>query len=599
MLGFSLKDICVRLFMALNWRVRALYWRARRNAKQRLPAPALRALGLIRGKVQRLSSQRYQAVLEAYEAQGCSAACALVESLLDTSTRAKAYRVLARKELSRDVVTSSQLARNSLILDKTTENRLRNCMTLWDAGCVQEAKVLLAGLPRNEFNPDEHEKALQIEGMYRLSSRLPEIPEKSVSTDYVFNPNCILYVASSSRPYHTTGYTTRTHHLLESLKVQGWAMHCVTRPGYPYDRPDSKNLDSPVLNIIDGVPYERIEGLHRREVSYDQYLNEAADRLEQVALRLRPALIHAASNYEAALPALIAARRLGIPFCYEVRGLWEYTAATKKIGWEQTERFQLDRKLEVHTARHADRVFTLTKALAAELVRRGVTESCIELLPNAVNLSFFKQVARDHALALKLGLGANTFVCGYIGSVVKYEGLDNLLAAMPALIKRVPDSKLLVVGDGDELNNLREQAALLGISSYVVFAGKVPHADVKRYFSVLTTIALPRKPYTVCKLVSPLKPFEAMAMRVPLVVSDVDALGEIFVHGETALLHRAGDSGSLAECLIQLAESSVLRQHLADRAFAQVSRASQWGQVIQCVGSFYSTEITGSDSRIV
>jgi glycosyltransferase involved in cell wall biosynthesis len=324
-------------------------------------------------------------------------------------------------------------------------------------------------------------------------------------------------------------------------------------------------------------------------VSYDQYLREAADRLELAARSLRPVLIHAASNYEGALPALIAARRLGIPFCYEVRGLWEYTAASKRPGWEQTERFELDRRLEAHTAAHADRIFTLTKALAAELVSRGVPENRIELLPNAVNLSFFQKAERDLELAGELGVGADTFVCGYIGSVVKYEGLDDLIAAMPALVQFAPDCKLLVVGGGDELTNLREQAALLGVSNYVVFTGKVPHADVLRYFSLLSAIALPRKPYTVCKLVSPLKPFEAMAMQVPQVVSDVDALGEIFEEGETALFHKAGDPDSLAQAMIQLAASPALRKLLADNAFEWVKKNGQWDDVVAPVTKFYSS----------
>jgi glycosyltransferase involved in cell wall biosynthesis len=167
--------------------------------------------------------------------------------------------------------------------------------------------------------------------------------------------------------------------------------------------------------------------------------------------------------------------------------------------------------------------------------------------------------------------------------------LDDLINAMPALILRVPDCKLLIIGDGDVLVELQELAHRLGVSDYVVFTGKVPHTEVARYFSLLTTIALPRKPYTVCKLVSPLKPFEAMAMGVPLVVSDVDALGEIFENGKTALLHAAGDSQSLARCLIQLAESPTLCQYLANNAFAQVSRESQWHQILQPLIAFYQS----------
>ncbi len=571
MLGVSSKKLYLRLYWALRWR-----------AKKFLSAPVLRSIR----RIQQMFAWRYKAVLDTYEAEGIEAARALVKELR-LPVQAKAYQVLARRELARNVISAAALAQESLRLDGSQENRRRNCMTLWDAGSIRESSALLDKLPEGALSLPEQEKGLQIRGARRLLDSLPDIPEAATPGVYVADPQCILYVASSSQPYHTTGYTTRTHHLLESLKAQGWAVHCVTRPGYPADRPDSRNLDAAALNLIDGVPYERLPGMHRREVAYDQYLLQAADVLEQTARRLRPAVIHAASNYEAALPALIAARRLGLPYCYEVRGLWEYTAASKKKGWEQTERFELDRMLETHAAAHADRVFTLTKALAAELVRRGVAEDRIELLPNAVNLEFFKPLAPDQALAQQLGLGPNTFVCGYVGSVVKYEGLDDLIAAMPALLGRVPDSRLLVVGDGDELANLREQAQRLGVSAQVTFTGRVAHAEVTRYFSLLSAIALPRKPYAVCKLVSPLKPFEAMAMRVPLVVSDVDALGEIFEQGETALLHKAGDADSLAEAMIRLAESPALRQRLADNASAQVARQSQWSQVIRPLGDFY------------
>jgi glycosyltransferase involved in cell wall biosynthesis len=572
MLGVSSKKLYLRLYWALRWR-----------AKKYLSAPVLRSIR----RIQQIFAWRYKAVLDTYEAEGIEAARALVKALR-LPVQAKAYQVLARRELGHNVLSATTLARDSLRLDGSQENRRRNCMTLWDAGSIRESSTLLDKLPEGALSLPEQEKGLQIRGARRLLDSLPDIPEAATPGDYVADPQCILYVASSSQPYHTTGYTTRTHHLLESLKAQGWAVHCVTRPGYPADRPDSRNLDAPALNLIDGVPYERLPGMHRREVAYDQYLLQAADVLEQTARRLRPAVIHAASNYEAALPALIAARRLGLPFCYEVRGLWEYTAASKKAGWEQTERFELDRMLETHAAAHADRVFTLTKALAAELVRRGVAEERIGLLPNAVNLEFFKPLQPDQALAQQLGLGPDTFVCGYVGSVVKYEGLDDLIAAMPALLSRVPDSRLLVVGDGDELANLREQAQRLGVAAQVTFTGRVAHAEVIRYFSLLSAIALPRKPYTVCKLVSPLKPFEAMAMRVPLVVSDVDALGEIFEQGETALLHKAGDADSLAEAMIRLAESAPLRKRLADNAFARVSQQSQWGQVIRPLADFYA-----------
>lgn len=560
----------------------------RQRSKDVLPLSLQGKVKEIESKASAVVNWSYAAIQKTYDSRGVHAAVEHVEQSNRKSLKANAYRILARRELDRDMLSAAQLAELSLKNDDSEFNRLRNCMTLWDAGFITRAHEVLQTLNIDIFTSGETEKALQIQGAYRLQEQMPPIPDKAETIAYEPDSKCVLYVASSSKPYHLTGYTTRTHHLITALRSKGWAVHCVTRPGYPSDRPDARNLDMPLVNIIDGVPYERVGGRHRREVRYDKYIIESVEKLEQAAHRLRPRLIHAASNYEAALPALIAARRLGIPFCYEVRGLWEYTAASKKSGWENTERFRLDASLEAHTARNADRVYTLTKALAAELVHRGVPDTIIELLPNAVNLSFFKRAERDQQLASKLGVRDGTVVFGYIGSVVKYEGLDDLIAAMPKLLERVPDSKLIIVGDGDELDNLKSLADKLGVAQHVIFSGKVPHEDVIRYFSLLTVITLPRKPYKVCNLVSPLKPFEAMAMKVPLIVSDVDALGEIFVHKETALLHTAGDSHSLACAMIGLAENPELRNYLAHNSYRQVSRLSRWEQVIAPLSRYYS-----------
>jgi glycosyltransferase involved in cell wall biosynthesis len=307
---------------------------------------------------------------------------------------------------------------------------------------------------------------------------------------------------------------------------------------------------------------------------------ESADLLEAYAREQRPAVIHAASNYEAALPALIAARRLGVPFIYEVRGLWEYTAASKRSGWEATERFALDRQLESLTASEADAVLTLTGAMADELVQRGVSCERISLAPNGVDPSVFERRPHNASLAAELGLRPGVFTVGYIGSIVSYEGLEDLLKAFKLLCDAGIDSRLVVVGDGKSLAGLKSLAEKLEVSDRVIFTGRVSHIEVPRYFSILDAIAIPRKPYKVCQLVSPLKPLEAMAMKVPLVVSDVLALAEMIMDGETGLIHKANDPTSLFKSLAQLASSEELRSQLADSAYHHVLEYRTWDTVV-------------------
>jgi glycosyltransferase involved in cell wall biosynthesis len=142
-------------------------------------------------------------------------------------------------------------------------------------------------------------------------------------------------------------------------------------------------------------------------------------------------LVLAASNYVTALPALIAARRLGLPFVYEVRGLWEITRISREPEYEHTPAFAVQRLLESRVMQRADHVFTLTGPMVDELLDRGVARERIGLLPNSCNPDRFVARARDEDLATRLGLAPGVPVIGYIGTFVDYEGLEDLATRTP------------------------------------------------------------------------------------------------------------------------------------------------------------------------
>lgn len=524
---------------------------------------------------------RYARYFELYRNSGLDAVLAEIQGSVKKEKECnKALVAMARHAMGVNVVDSERAVR-ALIAGTDSDEVLRwSTFAAWDSGSIRLAAGLLERFPELERETkDAAYKVRQIRGCHKLLETPPAIPTVKSAPAYPINSSSILYVASSSRPYHVTGYTSRTHHILRAIKAAGWNVHCVTRPGYPFDRPDAREVKEQVIHEIDGVTYERLPGVHRREVDYDEYLWRAAEVIEEAAIRLRPAVIQAASNYEAAFPALVAARRLGVPFVYEVRGLWEYTAASKKPGWEYTERFALDRQLEALVASNANHVFTLTTALADELVLRGVKRDLVSLAPNGIEPEAFRPIDRDSAAADELGLVDGAFVVGYVGSVVAYEGLDDLLGALRLLAPRYPNLRVMVVGDGDTRMALEQQSREYGIADRVIFTGKVPPDTVSRYFSLFDAIALPRKPYQVCRLVSPLKPLEAMAMNVPMIVSDVEALAEMVVDGVSALVHKSGDPESLASAIEALIIKPELGPELASAACAQMLPARTWSNI--------------------
>jgi glycosyltransferase involved in cell wall biosynthesis len=496
---------------------------------------------------------------------------------------------LARLTARHDAYAALPFASEAAQVDPRPFRRKWLAFMKFDAGYIEAAHDLLESLPEQvEFKASEKNKAEYIAGCYRLLHHTFAWPAVKAKPDYEPAPGRILYVAASSLPYHVTGYTLRTHGLLTALKAKGLDIRCVTRPGYPADRADSKSTDGVGVETIDGVAYEVLPGPHRRKLGLDTYLQKSAEILAEKAMAESVAVIHAASNYEAALPALMAARMLGIPFVYEVRGLWEYTSASKKSGWERSERFDLDRRLESQTAASADHVLTLTEALSTELESRGVDKRNITLAPNSIDVDTFAAAPRKADLAQSLGVEDDHFVIGYVGSVVAYEGLDDLVEALFLLKDRLPRARVLVVGEGDALPALRELAQARKVDDRILFCGKVAPGQVRDYYALMHAITLPRKPVTVCQLVSPLKPLEAMALGIPLIVSDVAALKEMVKDGETALVHLAGNARSLADSIEILAKNPALQRTLAENGHNDVTANRTWKQVASTIAVMYA-----------
>src|SRR5699024_10538687 len=113
----------------------------------------------------------------------------------------------------------------------------------------------------------------------------------------------------------------------------------VARLGYPWDTVTDVSAPDHERSVVTSgaVDYVHLPGPSLLATPIDRYILATADAFVREARLQRPEIIHSASNFRTALPALIAARRLGVPFVYEVRGLWEVTDAAHKTGWETSE----------------------------------------------------------------------------------------------------------------------------------------------------------------------------------------------------------------------------------------------------------------------
>ncbi len=382
----------------------------------------------------------------------------------------------------------------------------------------------------------------------------------------------ILHVLDHGLPLQS-GYTFRTRAIIKAQLARGWHVAAVTGARYHHD--------APAHETVDGIDFHRTP----RAIQLPAPLGEVAEiaafsrRIASVAGDFRPDIIHAHSPVLDALAALPVVRRMKLPFLYEIRAFWEDAAVGNGTGREGSPRYRATRALESWAVARADAVAVICEGLKQDLVARGVAEDRIMVSPNGVDMGMFGDPpARDDALAAELGLDGE--VIGFIGSFYDYEGLDDLIAAMPALIARRPKAQLMLVGGGPMEASLRAQAAASPAAARIRFVGRVPHEEVERYYSLVDVLAYPRKRMRLTDLVTPLKPLEAMAQGRLVAASDVGGHRELIRDGETGTLFAADDPAAIAAALAGLLADRGEWDARRARARAFVERERNWSSNI-------------------
>ncbi len=381
----------------------------------------------------------------------------------------------------------------------------------------------------------------------------------------------ILHILDHSIPLHS-GYTFRTLSILKEQRALGWETFHLT---------GSKQKNRNMLEEeVDGWHFYRTppaSGL----VSQLPVLNQTAvidgltHRLTEVARIVKPDILHAHSPVLNALPALRVGRRLRIPVVYEVRAFWEDAAVDHGTGREWGIRYRLTRALESYALRRVDAITTICEGLRGDILGRGIAPEKVTVIPNAVNIENFSVgESPDVQLAKDLGLEGKLLL-GFIGSFYAYEGLNILLRAFPKMLSGNPDIRILLVGGGPQEKELRALTMQLGLEDKVIFAGRVPHDQVQRYYNLIDVLVYPRLRMRLTDLVTPLKPLEAMAQGRLVVASDVGGHLELIQDGETGILFKAGDPDALAEKVLNLLSRPELWLDLraAARSFVETQRS--------------------------
>jgi glycosyltransferase involved in cell wall biosynthesis len=485
-----------------------------------------------------------------------------------------AKRLLA----SGEVLPLLNLIKDSRVLERMTITQLRqlnrrlNATGYWHL--TSKVQKQIAKKSGNTSDQAQWEKTISMLSVFR--SPLHGLQSRRTMAHRKDGP--VLHVVGKGLLDIQTGYTLRTAFTVQAQLEIGIPGLVAIQPGG-----NGKTIKEKTRSVYNGIEYIRLRGKPRAQNSLVDWLAEFVSGLEEVIAEENPSLLHAHSDFLNGAAAIIAARKHGIPVVYESRGFWEESWLSRlsdklELGpaprltlepFGLPEAYTLRQRAEEQVRANADVVITL-----ADVMKEHIEEShadddslAIEVVPNAVRSTEFTPRKADDELAQNLGIGGDTVVIGYITSMVEYEGIDVLLRGFATLLEHVPDLQLnlLLVGDGPVLPKLKNLAQVLNIDNAVIFTGQVPHESIVRYYSLIDIFVVPRRPTSVSSLVTPLKPFEAMAMAKPLVVSGVDALQEIAEKSQAARVFTPNDHDELAHLLLELVKNEPLREELGER----------------------------------
>ena len=363
--------------------------------------------------------------------------------------------------------------------------------------------------------------------------------------------------------------TMHIRSLVEALQAEGHEVTIVSPPGVD---PFKSAGMMPFLRKED-----RARGLERvwKYISCDcpQFLFEILELLYNLFLpfwllpilwRQPDAVLYERHAYFLFMGVLLG-KWLKRPVLLEVNELAGFTRARGLI----MER--LARRIDAWMFARANHILCVARVLADEVQQRGASSERVHVLPNAIDPNRFRPLKPGPSVRARLGL-KNSIVIGHVGLFCFWDRLDVLIEVAKSIRELHPGIKVLLVGDGPEMENLKRTAFRLGMERAVIFSGPVPRDDVPAYIDAMDICVLPNSN----AFGSPIALFEFMAMGKPCVVPDLGPMRDVIDDSMTGVLFPRGDFGALQKALVRVIEDPALRSQLGARARDTVFEHHTW-----------------------
>jgi glycosyltransferase involved in cell wall biosynthesis len=277
----------------------------------------------------------------------------------------------------------------------------------------------------------------------------------------------------------------------------------------------------------------------------------ALRRLTEILRQTRPDIVHTHSG-KAGILGRLAAKRAAVPLVlHTIHGpsFGDFQNAFSNFAF---------RAAEMHAAGATTHFVVVADAMKAQYLAAGIgrPEQYTKIF-SGFPLEPFLAVKNNPALRARFGLQPGDFVVGKIARLFKLKGHDDLFAVAPELVRRCPQIKFLIVGDGEWRGRFEILAKSLGLERHFIFTGLVPPAEMPPLVGIMDALV-----HLSLREGLPRALPQALAAAKPVVAYDCDGASEVCLDSRTGFLVQPGDLAGLKNRVLQLANDPGLCKKL-------------------------------------
>lgn len=266
--------------------------------------------------------------------------------------------------------------------------------------------------------------------------------------------------------------------------------------------------------------------------------------------------------------AALVSKLTGVPFVVTIPGSDVYLGGKNRL-------FRL---MIEFASKQAKVVLADNRIYISQLHDLGIYPKKTFIIPYGVNTEKFKPFKKDNMIIKKLGINEISPIILAVGRLVFKKGFLYLIRAMPLVLKIHEQAKLVIVGDGDQKEELLSEVRKLNINKSVIFAGTVSYDVLSQYYNIGDVFVMPSiKDETGNIDASPVAMMEAMAFGTPIVATNHAVNGNLLEAGKTGYIVKEKNSKDISNAistLLNKKNQKIMRREVRRKAIENFSISS-------------------------